>query len=158
MFGRKKKKPLHNHIDTLIGVNTSITGDITFSGGLRVDGHIIGNVSASDDDHSTLVLSNEGSITGKISVTNIVINGIVTGPILARGYLELQAKAKVYGDIHYGSLEIQLGASVEGNMIHHDKLETTNQQQLEKMVTLIPATPDQQHITSESEGYNSTSR
>ncbi len=156
MFGRKKKKPLHNHIDTLIGVNTSITGDIIFSGGLRVDGHIIGNVSANDDDHSTLVLTNEGSITGKIKVTHIVINGTVTGPIHARGYLELQAKAKVFGDIYYGSLEIQLGASVEGKMIHQDKLEPVNNHQLEKMVTLIPATSDQQSIPSETEEYNST--
>ncbi|MBL8498380.1 polymer-forming cytoskeletal protein [Nitrosomonas sp. JL21] len=155
MFGRKNKRKLHNHIDTLIGVNTGITGDITFSGGLRVDGHIIGNVSANDDDHSTLVLSNEGSITGKISVTNIVINGTVSGPIYASGYLELQTKAKVYGDIHYGSLEIQLGASVEGKMIHYDA-PGTKQKQTEKMVTLISAAPNQQPMTSESEEYTST--
>lgn len=157
MFGRKNKRKLHNHIDTLIGVNTSITGDVTFSGGLRVDGHVIGNVSASDDDDSTLVLSNEGSITGKICVTNIVINGTVSGPIHARGYLELQSKARVYGDIHYGSLEIQLGASVEGKMIHHDQLEA-KQKQSEKMVTLLSAATNQSPITSESEEYNSKMR
>ena len=157
MFGRKNKKNIHNHIDTLIGVNTIITGDVTFSGGLRVDGHIIGNVSTNDDDRSTLVLSNEGSITGKISVVNIIINGTVSGPIHASGYLELQAKAKVYGDIHYGSLEIQLGASVEGKMIHHDALEA-KQKQSEKMVTLISAAPNQRPIASESGEYNSKSK
>lgn len=145
MFGRKNKNRLHNHIDTLIGVNTNIIGDISFSGGLRVDGHITGNVIATDDEHSTLVLSDAGSIQGKIKVANIIINGTVTGPIYAQGYLELQAKAKVYGDVHYGSLEIQLGASVEGKMIHQDKPESKNKHQPEKMVTLIPTKPDKQH-------------
>ncbi len=144
MFGRKKKKQLYNHIDTLIGMNTNITGDISFSGGLRVDGHITGNVIANDDEHSTLVLSSEGSITGKIQVTNIIINGTVTGPIHAQGYLELQTKARVYGDIYYGSLEIQLGASVEGKMIFQDKLEP------QKMVTLISATPEKQYIATDN--------
>lgn len=151
MFGRKKKNQLHNHIDTLIGVNTNITGDISFSGGLRIDGHITGNIIAADDEHSTLVLSDEGRIEGEIKVANIVINGTVTGPIHARGYLELQAKAKVYGDIHYGSLEIQLGASVEGKMIHQDKLESGNKQLPEKKITLIPSTPDKQRISTESD-------
>lgn len=151
MFGRKKKNQLHSHIDTLIGVNTNITGDISFSGGLRIDGHIIGNIIAADDEHSTLVLSDEGRIEGEIKVANIVINGTVTGPIHARGYLELQAKAKVYGDIHYGSLEIQLGASVEGKMIHQDKLESGNKQLSEKMITLIPSTPDKQCVSTEND-------
>jgi cytoskeletal protein CcmA (bactofilin family) len=151
MFGRKKKNQLHNHIDTLIGVNTNITGDISFSGGLRIDGHITGNIIAADDEHSTLVLSDEGRIEGEIKVANIVINGTVTGPIHARGYLELQAKAKVYGDIHYGSLEIQLGASVEGKMIHQDKLESGNKQLSEKKITLIPSAPDKQRISTESD-------
>jgi len=151
MFGRKKKNKLHNHIDTLIGINTNITGDICFTGGLRIDGHITGNVIAADDEHSTLVLSDEGSIEGKIKVANIIINGTVTGPIHAQGYLELQAKAKVYGDVYYGSLEIQLGASVEGRMIHHNKLESENEQQPEKMITFIPPVPDKQHISTESD-------
>lgn len=151
MFGRKKKNQLHNHIDTLIGVNTNITGDISFSGGLRIDGHITGNIIAADDEHSTLVLSDEGRIEGEIKVANIVINGTVTGPIHARGYLELQAKAKVYGDIHYGSLEIQLGASVEGKMIHQNKLESGNKQLSEKKITLIPSAPDKQRISTESD-------
>ncbi len=139
MFGRKKKKQLHPHIDTLIGANTNIEGDISFTGGLRIDGHISGNVIATDDEHSTLVLSTEGSIKGKIKVANVVINGTVTGPIHAQEYLELQVKAKVYGDVQYGSLEIQLGASVEGKMIHQNKLNAENAQQSEKMITFIPS-------------------
>lgn len=137
MFGKKKKTKLHNHIDTLIGVNTNIAGDVNFRGGLRVDGHISGNVIADDDDQSTLVLSDAGQIEGKIQVANVIINGTVTGPIHALKYLELQGNAQVHGDVHYGSIEMQLGALVDGKMIHQDK------HQSEEMVTLIPAAPDQ---------------
>ena len=151
MFGRKKKNQFHNHIDTLIGVNTNITGDINFSGGLRVDGHITGNVIATDIEHGTLVLSDEGHIKGRIEVPNIIINGTVTGPIYAQGYLELQAKAKVYGDVHYGSLEIQLGASVEGKMLHRSESESENKHQPEKRITLIPPITDKQHIAIEKD-------
>jgi cytoskeletal protein CcmA (bactofilin family) len=151
MFGRKKKKSLHPHIDTLIGANTHITGDINFTGGLRIDGHISGNVIAADDEHSTLVLSTEGSITGKIKVANVVINGTVTGPIQAQEYLELQEKAKVYGDVQYGSLEIQLGASVEGKMIHQSKPDTESAQQPETMIALMPSAVEKQHIPTEND-------
>jgi cytoskeletal protein CcmA (bactofilin family) len=152
MFGRKKKNQLHHHIDTLIGANTTIAGDIHFTGGLRVDGHVTGNVVSADDEQSTLVLSNEGSIKGSIKAANVVINGTVTGPIDAPGYLELQEKAKVYGDMRYGSIEIQLGASVDGKMIHHDKAETGTAQQSEKMITLLPPSADQPpHLSSEKE-------
>jgi cytoskeletal protein CcmA (bactofilin family) len=136
MFGIKKKRKFHSHIDSLIGPNTQIEGNINFSGGLRVDGHIRGNITATSDTHSTLVLSEQGNIEGKIQVSNVVINGTVSGPIYADEYLELQAKAKVFGDVYYGSMEIQLGAAVEGKMIRMDSLQS------EKLVTLIPAAPD----------------
>ncbi len=136
MFGIKKKRKFHSHIDSLIGPNTQIEGNINFSGGLRVDGHIRGNTIATGDTHSTLVLSEQGNIEGKIQVSNVVINGTVSGPIYADEYLELQAKAKVFRDVYYGSMEIQLGAAVEGKMIRMDSLQS------EKLVTLIPAAPD----------------
>jgi cytoskeletal protein CcmA (bactofilin family) len=136
MFGKKKKRKLHSHIDSLIGPNTQIEGNINFSGGLRVDGNVCGDIIASGGSHNILVLSDQGNIEGKIQVSNVVINGTVSGPIYADEYLELQAKAKVFGDVYYGSIEIQLGASVEGQMIRMDNLQS------EKLVTLIPAAPD----------------
>ena len=118
MFGRKTKKKLHHHIDTLIGSKTHVIGSINFSGGVRVDGKVSGDVISSGNENCTLVLSDKGVIEGKIQVTNVLVNGMVTGPIHAKGYIELQSNAKVSGDVRYGSMEIQLGASVEGKLIH----------------------------------------
>ncbi|MBI4999031.1 MAG: polymer-forming cytoskeletal protein [Rhodocyclales bacterium] len=113
----KDSKP-QNRIDTLIGAGTTITGDIAFSGGLRIDGEINGNVHATGSQASTLVVSEHARIAGEVSVAHLVINGAVNGPVISSGFLELQAKARVTGDIQYNSIEMHLGAVVEGRMIH----------------------------------------
>jgi len=117
MFGKRHNKP-KNRIDSLIGAEARIEGNISFSGGLRVDGEVNGNIIAVPGKPSTLVLSEHGRINGEISVTHLVVNGVVDGPVRAAEYLELQSKAKVTGNVHYKSLEIQLGAVVEGRLIH----------------------------------------
>ena len=113
----KHSKP-QNRIDSLIGAGTKVTGDIHFTGGLRVDGEILGSVIADPGKASTLVLSEQSRVNGEIRVTHLVLNGTVAGPIEASEYLELQSKAKVTGDVKYKTLEIQLGAIVEGKLAH----------------------------------------
>ncbi|MDX8398924.1 MAG: polymer-forming cytoskeletal protein [Gallionellaceae bacterium] len=117
MFGSRPSKP-QNRIDSLIGAGTRVKGDLLFTGGLRIDGKVDGNVIADVGKPSTLVLSEHSCVDGEISVTHLVVNGAVTGPVRASEYLELQSKAKLTGDVHYKTLEIQLGAIVEGKLIH----------------------------------------
>lgn len=112
------RQKTQNRIDTLIGAETVITGDIQFSGGLRVDGKIRGNVSESEGKPGTLVLSEHGRIEGAITVSHVVINGEVVGPVSAKSYVELQAKSRVKGDVCYKSLEMHMGAVVEGKLIY----------------------------------------
>lgn len=105
-------------IDTLIGTNTEINGDIIFAGGLRIDGKLKGNVSARDgSDNSLLTISEQGEVTGNVSVSHVVINGIVNGNVTSPGKVLLQSKAKIVGDVHYSSIEMELGATVNGNMV-----------------------------------------
>lgn len=117
MFGSKVSKP-QSRIDSLVGVGAVIEGDVTFSGGLRIDGRIRGNVLATAGQPSTLVLSEQAHVEGEIRVTHAVINGTVVGPVHGSEYVELQAKAKITGDVHYRTLEIQLGAVVQGRLVH----------------------------------------
>ena len=136
MFGKNKGNKPQNRIDCLIGAGTVIEGNITFSGGLRVDGHVRGNVLAVDDRPGTLVLSEEARIEGEIRVSHVVINGTVVGPVHAVEYVELQAKANVTGDVYYRTLEMQLGAIVQGRMIYQPEAKS------DKVVALKPATAD----------------
>lgn len=119
MFGTKtgSTKP-QSRIDCLIGAGTVIEGHVVFSGGLRVDGHVKGNITAEDGKPGTLVLSENGRVEGEIRVPHIVINGAVIGPVRSTEYVELQGKANVTGDVHYNAIEMQLGAIVQGALVH----------------------------------------
>lgn len=116
MFSKNRNKA-PNRIDTLIGVESRIEGDVHFTGGLRVDGNVRGNVTESVTP-STLVLSENGRIEGAITVSQVVINGTVVGPVHALQFIELQAKSRITGDVHYKSLEMHTGSVVEGKLVY----------------------------------------
>jgi cytoskeletal protein CcmA (bactofilin family) len=117
MFRKKANKP-QNRIDSLIGAGTRIEGNVTFVGGLRVDGEIMGNVITSGDKPSTLVVSEQARIDGEIHVSHLVVNGAINGPVHSAEFLELQDHCRVTGDVHYNTLEMHLGAVVEGRLVH----------------------------------------
>ena len=117
MFGKTKDHTPMKRIDSLIGAGTTLSGNIVFTGGLRIDGNVIGSVQASNGEASTLVISERARVSGEIRVSHLVINGEVEGPVHATDYLELQPKARVKGDIHYLRLEMHVGATVEGRLV-----------------------------------------
>jgi cytoskeletal protein CcmA (bactofilin family) len=135
MFGGKATKP-QSRIDSLIGEGTVVEGNVIFNGGLRIDGRVKGNVLTGGDQPSTLVLSERARVEGEIRVSHAVVNGTVMGPVHATEYVELQPKCNVTGDVHYKTLEIQLGAVVEGRLVH----EAEGQPQ--KVVPLLSGTAD----------------
>jgi cytoskeletal protein CcmA (bactofilin family) len=118
MFKKSSKKTKSTRIDTLIGQHTHIKGDVSFSGGLRVDGSIAGNINANGDKESLLTLSELGSIEGEVRVPNLIINGSITGNVYASEHIELAPKAKIQGNVYYNLLEMAMGSEVNGQMIH----------------------------------------
>ncbi len=116
MFSSKSKA--QNRIDSLIGAGTRIEGNVIFAGGLRVDGEIKGDVRTGEGEAGTLVVSEQARIEGEVHVAHLVVNGTVVGPIHATELLELQPRSRVSGDVHYTSLEMHLGAIVEGRLVH----------------------------------------
>ena len=119
---RKQNKP-QGRIDTLIGSSTRIEGNVLFSGGLRIDGAVRGNVCALPDQPGTIVLSEHARVDGEVQAAHIVVNGTINGPVHAGETLELQPSARVRGDVRYKSLEIHHGAVVEGKLVHHEDSE-----------------------------------
>lgn len=122
MFNKKHSKP-QSRIETLIGAGTVIDGNVNFTGGMRIDGQVNGNVIATPGKPSTLVLSEQGCVQGEVNVTHLVVNGSIAGAVTASEYLELHAKARVTGDVHYKILEIQVGAILEGRLLHIDSVD-----------------------------------
>jgi cytoskeletal protein CcmA (bactofilin family) len=114
MFG-KKPSP-QKRIDALIGAGTIVRGDIVFEGGLRIDGTVTGNVSAAEGKPATLVISEQARVDGRVEVSHVVVNGQVNGPVTASDYLELQPKARIVGDVAYRTLEMHIGAVIQGRL------------------------------------------
>lgn len=122
MFKRKKQSAGGpNRIDTLIGAGTRIIGDVHFTGGLHVDGHVKGNVDAPTGSHATLSVSDAGVVEGSVAVPNVVLNGAVKGDILAHERVELGATASVSGNVYYGLIEMAMGAAINGKLIHEPR-------------------------------------
>lgn len=117
MFGKQKPSP-QRRIDSLIGAQTEVRGDIVFEGGLRIDGRVVGNVAATDGKSATLVISEKARIEGSVEVTHVVVNGTVEGPVVATDYLELQPHARISGDVTYKTLEMHVGAVIQGRLVH----------------------------------------
>ncbi|HEV2040231.1 MAG TPA: polymer-forming cytoskeletal protein [Casimicrobiaceae bacterium] len=120
MFERRKSRPPQKRIDSLIGAGTVVQGNVMFAGGLRIDGAVDGKVATADNAQGTLVISEHARIDGEVKVSHIVINGSVSGPVTANDYLELQAKARVNGDVVYRTLEMHVGAIVQGKLMHSE--------------------------------------
>jgi cytoskeletal protein CcmA (bactofilin family) len=119
MLGQgKKSKAASAKVDTILGQQTRIEGDVHFSGGLHIDGHIKGGVIAESDSGSVLTISEHGSIEGDVMVPTVILNGSVTGDVRSGERIELAAKAKVDGDVYYNLIEMAIGATVNGSLVH----------------------------------------
>jgi len=116
MFKQKQSK--NANIDTLIGPKTRIDGDIEFTGGLHLDGYINGNVKGDSNQGTFLSVSERGCVEGSVFAPDVILNGIVKGDIEASNRVELGAKARVLGNVHYTIIETAVGAQINGKLIH----------------------------------------
>ncbi len=112
MFSKKKQPP----IKSLIAQGTRIDGNVLFHDGLRVDGEVVGDIRASTEQPSMLVISELASVSGQIFADHVIINGSVKGPVNAMDLLELQPKARIEGDVSYKALEMHQGATISGQL------------------------------------------
>jgi cytoskeletal protein CcmA (bactofilin family) len=125
MFGRRQKRTIEvTKLSSLIADNLHIVGDVLFSGGLRVDGRIEGNVLGKPGEKSLIVLSEKGCIIGRVHAHDAVVNGTVSGDLEVEHFLELQAGARVSGSIAYRQLQMECGATVEGKLVRSDEAES----------------------------------
>lgn len=106
-------------VDTLIGRQTEVLGDVRFAGGLHVDGKIKGGVTTLGADKSAhLSVSESGSIEGDVRVPTMMLNGTVIGDVRATEKLSLAAKARVTGNVYYKVLQMEPGAMINGQLLY----------------------------------------
>ena len=122
MLGMDKKSARNgtNTVETLIGPRVVIRGDVQFSGGLYVEGKIIGKIIADEGSAAVLTVSEQGLIDGEVHAPVVVIAGTLHGDIHASERVELSPTAKVQGNVHYKVVEMAGGATLTGRLIHAD--------------------------------------
>lgn len=95
-----------------VGNGTSLTGEASFKGMLRVDGHLSGRVSSQD---GTLIVSTNGQVDANVEVAVAQIYGTVNGDVIATKRIEMGRVARVTGNIQTPALVIENGAIFEGS-------------------------------------------
>ncbi len=127
MFKRREKNSAAR-VDTLIGRSASVQGDVEFAGGLHLDGRITGSVCATAGVAASLSVSEHGVVEGSVRAPHVVLNGSVNGDIFGSERVVLGAKARVRGNVHYGVIEMALGAEISGKLVPRNPKDSPDSQ------------------------------
>lgn len=111
--------PMHDRVEAFLGPNVKVRGDVSFSGGLRIDGHVTGDVVVSGVDAGTLTIGDGGYVEGNVRVSHLVVYGRIDGNVHATGLVDVRMNALIQGDVHYGSLEMAAGGVIRGHLVRH---------------------------------------
>lgn len=119
MLGNKKSAFGGSGGTTLVSRDTTIVGDVHFSGSLDVEGVIKGNIVAESGKDAMVRVIDKGRVEGEIRAPSVIINGTVEGDVYSGKHLELAAKGRVNGNVHYTLLEMAAGSEVNGSLTHN---------------------------------------
>jgi cytoskeletal protein CcmA (bactofilin family) len=129
MFNNKSKSETTESVvptgsASLIGSGTSLKGDITSSGDLRIDGTLVGNIICS----AKVIIGANGVVEGDVAGVTADIMGKVSGTIKVKELLQLKSNCQVNGNIHSAKLQIEPAANFNGqcHMIHEAPVSTTS--------------------------------
>ena len=95
-----------------VGEGTHLEGaSLDIHGTARIDGTFVGKISVKH-----LIVGENGSVTGDISGETALVEGVIEDTLTLSGKLEVTAKGKIRGNIHYGELETVVGAKLVGEI------------------------------------------
>jgi cytoskeletal protein CcmA (bactofilin family) len=115
MFNRESRA--QTRVDILIGASARVHGDVEFTGGMHVEGHVFGGVRAYGTEESSVSVSATGIVEGPVVATHVVVNGVVRGDVTATGKVALGPKARIVGNLQYGMIESATGAEITGTLV-----------------------------------------
>ncbi len=94
----------------LIGVGTTIEGNITSSENIRFDGILVGNLSTK----GKVFIGQSGKVSGEIRCRNCEVEGVVEGKVVVEELLSLRSMSRLYGEMKTNKLAIEPGAVFTG--------------------------------------------
>lgn len=102
-------------VESLIGRDVTIIGNLSSEGEIRIEGEIEGDVEC-----ASLVLGETASVKGGVTAAQVIVGGRLNGSITG-DTVTLQPSCHVDGEIHHKSLMIEQGAFFEGLSRRSDK-------------------------------------
>lgn len=128
MFNRNKQD---HHASAgaigLLGSDTRFEGKIRFTGTLRIDGIVVGDIASEPGSGSVLIVNQQARVTGNIVSDSVLISGHVEGQVHARNRVEIYRAGFLKGDIHTGDVMIEGGAEFQGYCHMIEPVETEDE-------------------------------
>ncbi len=97
---------------SIIGPGMRVEGDCVSEGTIRIEGAVRGMVHAG----KAVVVGKDGEVHGDVSTQDAVIAGRITGSVVAASRLEIQATARVEGEVRARRLQLEEGAILNGQV------------------------------------------
>lgn len=107
----RKTMDKSSNVETIIGVSTSLVGDVNSSASVKIEGDLTGNVVSKGD----IIVGNVASIKGDLTGVNLTIGGRVLGNVVCSGLLQVGATGKISGNIETTNLSVEDGGVINGN-------------------------------------------
>lgn len=139
MLGNKKVGFGASGSTTLVARDTTVVGDIHFAGSLDVEGIVQGNIIAEEGKDALVRVVDQGRVEGEIRSPSVIVNGTVEGDVYSSKHLELAAKGRVQGNVHYTLLEMAAGSEVNGSLTHTLAAEKVREKAVDPTVEVTEA-------------------
>lgn len=113
MFNKENNLEKFKDAETVIGASIKVKGNFQGQGNIVIEGSVEGSVKTA----ANLFVGDQAVVIANIEAKDAVINGEVRGNIKTKNYLAIGRSAKVTGDLHYGEISIDKGASINGQLL-----------------------------------------
>lgn len=116
MFNKTETKGKTAELETgshnTIGAGTIIKGEIIIEGNVRIDGSVHGSITSK----GKIVVGKTGKIEGEVECQTAAISGEIKGKFITHDLISIKSSAKLEGDIYYGKIEVDKGATIDGSL------------------------------------------
>mgnify|MGYP001310048069 CR=1 FL=1 len=96
--------------------NVSLKGDVVFTGMLKIDGTVIGDINSIGSEPSTLIIERNAIVKGNINCQTLTLYGIVYGNVVANS-ISIENQSHIVGNCFYNSIEVHVGAKISGSLL-----------------------------------------
>ncbi|MCY6372134.1 bactofilin family protein [Clostridium ganghwense] len=151
LFSSKDNKPTKatetRSIDTIVGVETDMEGNINSNGIIKIDGKYNGEICTKTD----VIIGETGFVKGNIKAENVSIAGRMEGNVRCTELLEITSTGKLIGDIEVKDISILQGAIFKGKStmtsVYEEEIEVLDEKEMEEKKSYYLEESAQEEIT-----------